>query len=628
MGSVTLLREVVHQLSMHAPFSQMAQSDLEFIASHAKLAYFAPGEVLLDAGEAARACWVIRDGAVTAAPPPEVAGSDVSASELVSGDVFPVGSLLERRPPRLRYTASADTFCWTLSAQDFDGLIQRSPVFLDFCRRRLAALAELSRQAVQSAYAGQAAQWRLMGQSLQTMVAREPVTCVRATPLREAFSLMDREKVGSVLVIGEDETAPVGILTLQDVIGRVLLPGKNLSDPISSVMSHPVSALDAHATVADAMMLMAERRIRHVPVMDAGRLIGIVTERDLFALQRRSQRQISGAIDGASSPERLVAVAADIRAWARALVAQGMSARHVTRLISRLNDSLTERLVRLLASEAGLAMSRFCWLAFGSEGREEQTIATDQDNGIVFSDEIGEPEASRLLNLGADINAWLDRCGYPLCQGNIMAGNPECSLSVTGWRERFSRWIAHAGPQDLLNASIFFDLRPLCGNASLASALRDHLQKVVPDQKRFLKLLSDNAQRNSPPVSLSPGLLGAVLPDAPSIDLKLSGTMPLVDGARLMALAAGLPDTGTAERFEALIKAGIVTAGDGAAWVDAFEYLQGLRLRVQLERGEGPHHRLPNRLDLAAISELDRRILKECFRQVRKLQQRLALDYP
>lgn len=165
MGSVTLLRDVVHQLSNHAPFSGMARSDLEFVASHARLAYFAPGEVLIEAGGApAQACFVMREGAVKAAPPPDGASAERSATALTGGDVFPVGALLERRPSRLRYVAEADTFCWVLGAQHFDELIQRSPVFLDFCRRRMAALAEWSRQALQLAYAGQAAQWRLMGQ--------------------------------------------------------------------------------------------------------------------------------------------------------------------------------------------------------------------------------------------------------------------------------------------------------------------------------------------------------------------------------------------------------------------------------------------------------------------------------
>jgi CBS domain-containing protein len=630
MPSASLLRELVSQLVIHAPFSGMAFSDVEFVASVAKLTYFAPGECLIEAGQLdVPGCFVIREGTVKAAPPSDgEAEEGLSASLLGMADIFPVGSLLSRRAPRLRYVAQGDVFCWLISPDHFEQLIQRSPVFLDFCRRRLAALAEMSRQAVQAAYATQAAQWRLMSQPLGGMVGRSPVTCTPDTSLRDAFKRMEAEKVGSILITAESSGLPVGILTLQDLIGRIVLPERSLNERVATVMSHPVSTLQASCSVADAVMLMAERKIRHVPVVQGERLIGIVTERDLFALQRRSHRQISNAIDGAAEPERLVAAAIDIRHWARALVAQGMSARHVTRLISQLNDALTRRLVELLAENRRVELTSFCWLAFGSEGREEQTIATDQDNGIVFDDSLDPAQSSRLLALGADVNQWLDRCGYPLCRGNIMAGNPDCCLPVGVWRQRFERWIAHSSPQDLLNASIFFDLRPLAGKLALGEALREHLMEHVPGSLRFLKMMSDNALRNVPPLSLSPGVLGAILPDADSIDLKLSGTMPLVDGARLMALAAGIKETGTAARFESMVARGLIDPGDGQSWVDAFEYLQALRLRVQLDRVDQANLASANRLQLDELSELDRRIVKESFRQVRKLQQRLALDYP
>lgn len=629
MASNTLRREVAAQLAAHAPFSNMESGDVDFVATHARLLHFAPGECLIEAGRSPPSgCFIIREGLVIAAPPGQDRSEDLSESPLGPGDVFPVGSLLERRAPQLRYCAAGDVVCWVIPNEHFDALLERSSVFLDFCRRRLAALSELSRQAVQAVYATQAAQWRLMSQPLATMIGRSPVSCAPDTALKDALSLMDHERVGSILVLDEAEPLPVGILTLQDVIGRILLPGLSLEEPVSRVMSSPVCALPASSSVAEAVMLVAERRIRHVPILRDGRLIGVVTERDLFALQRRSHRQISEAIERAAVPDRLVPAAADIRQWARSLIAQGMTARHVTRLVSTLNDALTRRMVELLALKAHIDPDSFCWLAFGSEGREEQTIATDQDNGIVFDDTLGSESAARLLVLGAEVNHWLDRCGYPLCRGNIMAGNPSCTRSLDAWRDRFSRWIEHGNPLDLLNASIFFDLRPLAGRLGLGQTLLAWLKESIPKHPKFLKLLSDSALRNAPPLSLMPGVLGAVLPDKPTLDLKLTGTMPLVDGARLMALAHGIDERGTAQRFEALVAGGFVARVDGQAWVDAFEYLQGLRLKAQFEHSQRGGELSANVVRLEELSELDRRILKEALRQVRKLQQRLLLDYP
>ena len=230
--------------------------------------------------------------------------------------------------------------------------------------------------------------------------------------------------------------------------------------------------LKANDTVGEAMLVMADRTIRHIPVMHDGRLAGVVAERDLFVLQRRSMNQIGDAISRAASVDDLKLPAADIRHWSRSLVAQGVSAGFITRLISRLNDQLSVRLIELKAAEHGVPLDRLCWLALGSEGREEQTIASDQDNGLIVADEFAS-SIDALLAFAQAVNQALDACGYPLCKGGIMAGNPKWCLGLSQWKALFDGWIERGDPQSLLNANIFFDFRALAGDSSLAQALRD-----------------------------------------------------------------------------------------------------------------------------------------------------------
>jgi CBS domain-containing protein len=630
VAAESLIREAVASLRAHAPFSEMTEADVAFVARHSLLQYFNDGEPILEPGSSlAPACFIVRQGAVEGSLPGEEGGAVLAPLVLGPGELFPIGSLIGRRPPRTRYVARKDLFCWRLERERFEELLERSAAFRNFCERRMGALMELSMQAVQASYSAQSAQRRLMNQPLQAMVRREPVSCTPHTPLSEALATMEREGTGAMLVSDVPLGLPVGILTRQDVIGRIVLPGVPLDSPIAQVMSQPVLVLPASATVADAMILMADRVIRHVPIVDGPSVIGMVTERDLFALQRRNLRQISDAIAQALAPERLVGVASDIREWSRSLVAQGMAAHHLTQLISRMNDQLTRRMIELLCPQHGVALEEFCWLAFGSEGREEQTIATDQDNGIVFDDDVSEGLRSRLLAMGQSVNAWLDRCGYPLCKGGIMAGNPQCCLSLSQWRSRFERWVSHGSPQDLLNASIFFDLRPLAGRLELGHQLQASIAPAVQASPRFQKLMSDNAQRNSPPRFLASGVLGRLMPESDTIDLKLHGTMPLVDGARLLTLAHGLIASSTMQRFQRLIEAGVTNPRDAQGWIDAFNFLQSLRLRVQHRPGQsGSAVDNPNLIQLEALSPLDHRILVEALRQVRGLQQRLALDYP
>ena len=264
----------------------------------------------------------------------------------------------------------------------------------------------------------------------------------------------------------------------------------------------------------------------------------------------------------------------------------------------------------------------------------EQTIATDQDNGIVFASLDGaasnDAVRARLLPFAREVNLALDRCGYPLCKGNVMAMNPRWCLSLDEWRAAFAQWIDRGSPEALLASAIFFDFRSLWGDATLAQRLRDDIAVRAKANERFLKQMSDNALRNRPPLSWFGGFAGT--DDASgheTIDLKMGGSVPFVDAARIYALASGVKTTHTVERLrEAGVKRG-VPADELRDAVDAFEFVQLLRLRAQHRAVERPESgRNPNVVVLAELSELDRRILKEALRQAQRLQERLGLDYP
>jgi CBS domain-containing protein len=381
---------------------------------------------------------------------------------------------------------------------------------------------------------------------------------------------------------------------------------------------------------------MAQRGIRHVIVTDAaGKVEGVVSERDLFSLHRLSVRELSSAIRRAPSVEILEVCAADIRALSLALVAQGVGSRSLTHMISSLNDSLTARILDLEAPRFDVAAYSPCWIGMGSEGRGEQTIATDQDNGLIYIAPAGAAAGAvareKLLDLARTVNEALARCGYPLCKGEVMAMNPQWCQPMPAWQATFAQWIDRGDPQSLLAASIFFDFRSLWGEAKLAVELRDNIAKLAKANPRFLKQMSDNALSNRPPLSWRGSLAAtADTSGVEGIDIKRVGSMPITDAARILALATGVTATGTIDR---LVQAGArlgVAAADLASWCEAFDYLQMLRLRTQHRRaaGEIPASDAPNFVPLGSLSELDRRVLKEALRQVRKLQQRLQLDYP
>ncbi len=427
------------------------------------------------------------------------------------------------------------------------------------------------------------------------------------------------------MLVLDTQGAAMGILTRHDILERVVLAKLPLESPIEQVMTAPIHTLSAQHTAQDAALLMSRHGIRHVPVTQQGKVIGMVSERDLFTMQRLSIRHVSSDIRASTDDEGLVRAAGQIREFAGHLLGQGVAARQLTQLISHLNDLLTERLVLLQAQAHGVDMQQACWLAFGSEGRSEQTISTDQDNGLVFVSDQPEQDRPRWLAFARSVNEALDRCGYPLCKGNIMASNPQCCLTPKEWGRRFGDWLEFGSPQDLLHANIYFDLRALVGRSDLAEQLRDTITRQSAALPRFAKQMADNARRHRVPLNWRGAIDTSTVDGREMVDLKHHGTAVFVDVARLYALALGVPQVGTRERFEAIGPLLRRSAQDSDTWIAAFEFLQMLRLRVQTD--DTPLE-MANLVALDALNHVDRLMLKESFRVARSLLKKLDLDYP
>jgi CBS domain-containing protein len=471
-----------------------------------------------------------------------------------------------------------------------------------------------------------AGEQQVLARPLRALVKKAPVTCRAEVTVREAATQMHAHEVGSIVVV-DAAGAPRGIFTTTDL---VVAAAQGLeARPVGETMTAPPFVLPGHAMAYEAALAMLAAGIRHVLVMEEGRLAGVVSERDLFSLQRLGLGEITTEIRLAGSVDVLVDIAAEIRKLARLLVEEGVAAEQLTMFVSVLNDRLCQRILEVERKKHHWDGISWCWLAFGSEGRFEQTFSTDQDNGIVFMVHDGAaPNAARarLLPFAAEVNAGLDACGFPLCKGEVMASNPRMCLSLDEWKDRIRGWMATPEPNDLLNAAIFFDLRPLHGDATLATALHEWIHPLARTTPAFLRLMAENALESRPPLGMLRDFVTSDAPGLPhSVNLKLNGARPFIDAARIYALAHGIPQTNTAERLRAARGHIGMGAAECEALVGAFFVVQAHRLRKQaaLEPdGEGA-----NLIDPDRLNSLERRILKEALLQARALQTRLGLDY-
>lgn len=630
-ASEMLVGAAVEFLRRHPPFDQMEADALHFLAERLKLAYYAKDSLIVTPEMGVvQTFYILQRGKVLARQAGEVNVVEYSTMTIGAGEGFPIGSVMAQRPSTNVYVALDDVFCYELPASEFFQVMQKSSVFNLYCTQYIASLLNQSRQQLQVQFAQRAAEQQTMNSPLSAIIKKAPIAVAPDTSIRKVIEVMAKGHIGSMIIVDEEEQ-PVGIFTQSDVLKRIVLPGVSLEEPISSVMSPAPRALSISANAYDAALAMATHGIRHVLAVDeGGRLKGVISERDLFTLQRVGLRQIRQSIETSSDIEMLKQAASDVRQLALNMLAQGVGAEQLTQFVSALNDALTRRVIQLNLDRHDLFGIDWAWLSFGSEGRDEQTFSTDQDNGLVYvCTDIMDREQTqlRMLEFARDVNADLDRVGFPLCKGNIMASNPDLCLTLDEWELKFASWIRTPDPQALLNATIFFDFRPLYGMFSLAHRLRLSLLNGVKGNPLFLRMMAANALSVQPPLGKIRDFVTDLDPERPgTIDLKKYGARLFVDAARIFSLASGVSSTNTVQRLRSSSSRVNAPPEELSAVIEGFNFIQLLRLRHQhfeQEHGrEGDNSISPDQLN-----EIERRILKESFRQVRKLQQRLKLDY-
>ena len=609
----------------HVPFNRMEEAHLLWMLARMQLGYYPQGEVMLSPEQGiADRFLVIKQGMVQGEQSVAHASESDAWLELAEGECFPLGALLAHRPVASLYRSVMDTFCYELPLADFHALLGLSEQFRDFCTRRIANLLEHSKQVIQAQYTQSGAEQQSLDSPLSSIIRGLPVTCSPHTSVREVLARMHEARIGSMIAVDE-AGRPVGILTLPDVLARIALPQIDIEQPVIGIMTTQLTWLAPQALAYEAALTMARLGFRHVLVVENEKLIGLVSEKDLFALQRTGLRQIGSEIRNAKNIETLQKSVRDIRSIVHNMMAQGVAAEHTTQFISTFNDLLTARVVELEYAASGIDATTLCWLALGSEGRFEQTLNTDQDNALIFTVPDGMTAGEvrdQLLPVARRINEALALCGYPLCSGEVMASNRQWCLSLEEWRALFLNWITNGTPVALLHASIFFDFRALHGNHELAEELRNWLSRVAGDQPRFLHQMAENALRNRPPLGL---LRDFVVGREHTLDLKLNGITPFVDAARIFSLASGVTHTGTVARLRQSATALHVSVSEVEGWINAFLFIQMLRLRhhEEAQQVENPD----NLINPEMLNELDRRILKEAFRQARKVQAKLTQIY-
>jgi CBS domain-containing protein len=456
-----------------------------------------------------------------------------------------------------------------------------------------------------------------------------PPTCGPELPIGEAAEQMTRYD-SSALFVTSPSGAVLGIVTDRDFRERAAARGLSHTDAVFEVMSAPVVSVPDTALVYEAILRMQEKGKRHLAVRDAnGNITGLVTNVDLLHFDRYSSVVMARELGAASGVDDLAAIHERLPRLVGALVDSGAKPRNVTRVVTATLDATVNRLVALAIERMGPPPTAFAFVALGSEGRDEKTLVSDQDNAIVYADVASDQEpgvSAYFLQLGSDVCDGLATIGYPHCKGHVMAKTPRWCRPLAAWKACFGQWIESATPQDFLEINMFFDFRAVHGAGELLAELRDYIDKRLRLSTPFFVNYAQNALLYKPPLTFFGGIAAESIGGHPRTFNAKDALRPIIGFARLYALQHGVRDTNTLDRLQRLMEKGAIkrTLHDDA--VGAYDHLMRLRLRQQVANA-GRFMQPANDIDLQALTQLDTTALKQSFHQIAAIQKQIQSDF-
>ena len=604
------LVEIQQFLARYHPFDRLPPEVLASLPKMLELRYVRCGTELFSPGTLNHHLYTIRAGAV------EVRDRDGNMlSRLGEGDTFGGRALLRRGPTLHGTTAIEDTLLYLLPADEFYRLCEGHP---QFSYHFGSIAAERLREGLSVQGAGEGA--NLMTVPIAQMLSRPAVTLTSGAAICEAAKQMTEARISSILVVDDGEL--VGVVTDRDIRSRCVAAEVPWDRPVGDIMTRSPYTVSTKQYGFEALVAMVRYNIRHLPVMDGEQVAGMVTATDLIHRRSASAVYLVGDVFKQKSVEKIAEASQQIP---KVLVNLVDAIGHV---ISSVGEAVTCRLLQLAEEALGPPPVPYAWMAAGSLARFEQTARSDQDNGLLLSEDYrAEQHGAYFEQLTRRVCDGLHACGYVYCPGDVMAVNPKWRQPLSAWKRYFEGWIMSPEPKALMHSSIFFDLRCLFGDQRLFRELQAHVLGLSRTNRIFLAYMASNALQYQPPLGFFRNfVLVRGGEHAHTLNLKHKGVVPIVDLARIYALAEGLAAVNTRHRLEVLGGKGEVSAQGAADLRDALELISMVRLRhqVRLIRAGRPPD---NYMAPDALSNLERSHLKDAFSIVQTMQASLGQRY-
>lgn len=609
------LIEIRDFIASHHPFDLLPDEVLEHLPKKLSVRYFRRGTAFPPKDADQPYLYIIRRGAADLR---DERGELIS--KLAEGDLCPSPCRAQDHPEALFSGATAeDTLAYLLSCDDLNRLREQHKDFADHFDHTVA---ERLRHALNVIKEGPSTGAGLMTIQVSDLLGRSLVYCTPDTNICDAARVMTENRVSSLIIMDEDRL--VGMVTDRDLRSRCIAAGLSRKEQVRKIMTENLHTTEADTLGFEALIAMTRLNVHHLPVLDAGQVVGVISTSDLVRFQSANAVYLVGDIYKAQILETLVQITSKVPELQVHLVTGGATADQVGQAVSAVTDAVTIRLLKLAEEKLGPPPVPYAWMAGGSQARREQSSHSDQDNALLIADHAKPEDDAYFAALANIVNDGLDACGYIYCPGDVMARNPKWRQPLRIWRKYFTNWIERPEPMALMLASVFFDLRPLHDPEGLFEELHEHILEHCRSNRIFIAYMAANALKHRPPLGFFRNFVLIGSGDHHhTLDIKHRGTVPVVDLARVHALSAGIRQINTIERLEAAAELKALSRDGAANLIDALEFIGTLRMRHQVQQiREGG--KADNYLPPDTLSPLERGHLKDAFSLINTMQEALG----
>lgn len=630
----TIAERISDFIKNFPPFDQLSKGDLYAIAKEVTITYLEKDKNVYVEGEVPHdRFYMIHKGAI--ALKKVINSKQETIDRLDEGDIFGLRPLFAKENYATDAVTEEESILYSIPLATFKPLISQNKDIVDFLIESFASNTE---NPFSKELHGTLIDHRLdlvandkeLFELQPVRYTKKVITAKGETKIKDIGQLMKQHRIGSIII--ENDHVPVGIVTDADLRNKVITGEHTIEDSASQIMSTPVLCYPKSVSISQAQLTMMKHHVSHLCVTEDGtpnsKIIGVISQQDITVMRGSNPTVLMKAIKRSKSTKELKHIRKRIMVLLESFMEQNIPLTQTSKIIFELNDATVKRIIeRCIQKMDRQPPVSFAWMSFGSQGRKEQLLHTDQDNGIVFeSVKENELEAVRdyFMLLAKKINKRLNAIGFDFCPADIMAKNPKWCLGLDEWKQQFNQWTSNTGNDEILLSSIFFDFDITYGDANLTNHLSEHIFEITKNNHLFLSKLAASALRSASPLGFFRQFL--VEQDGEYkdfFDIKKRAIMPISDAGRLFALSNHIKNiNNTAERFERMAE---LFPEDKEFYLSC-SYTSKALLKFRTKQGL-LHNDDGRFIELSALTKEEKMKLKRCFKTIAKVQELIKLKY-